>query len=144
MPHRATPNAATTLPSAAEGPVWPPRQPAQPSSIVYDNSFRFVISLVLPDLTYGNVGSDLYHIELTDADGSTVRLTPDGELGQRGPRPLWDLIEQAHDTWTTLGKPSRERFGLSVSAGEQWVWLDDPAGHSWALSPVDRRNPATG
>lgn len=134
MAHRATPDTVATLPPAAEGPSWPPRQPAQPSSIVYDNSFRFILSLVLPGLVYGNVGSDLYHIELIDADGSTVQLTPCGELTQHGPRPLWDLIENAHDTWTNLGKPSREQFGITVTPDRQWVWLDDPRSeYQWRL-----------
>lgn len=137
MAHRATPDTVATLPPAADGPAWPPRQPAQPSSIVYDNSFRFILSLVLPDLVYGNVGSDLYHIELTDADSSTVQLTPDGGLIQRGPQPLWDLIEHTHDTWTTLGKPGRERFGITVIPDRQWVWLDDPRSeHQWRLDTV--------
>lgn len=140
MSHRATPDAVSAQPAAAQHPVWPPRQPAQPSSVVYDNSFRFVLSLLLPDLTYGNIASDLYDIELTDTDGSTVRLTPDGELTQRGPRPLWDLVEQAHDTWTALGRPGRERFGLSATPDEQWVWLDEPdSRHRWPLAVAGQR-----
>ncbi len=134
MAHRATPDAVATLPPAAEGPVWPMRQPAQPSSIVYDNSFRFILSLVFPDLVYGNVGSDLYHIELTDADGSSVLLTGAGELTQRGPRALWDVIEGTHATWISWGKPGRERFGITVMPDRPWVWLDDPhSDHQWRL-----------
>ncbi|HEY0411362.1 MAG TPA: hypothetical protein VGE42_13970 [Candidatus Dormibacteraeota bacterium] len=54
---------------------------------------------------------------------------------QGGPRRLWDEIERAHATWTQLGRPGRDCFGLTVEPdGEQHVWLDDPASeHRWQL-----------
>ncbi|MFJ4717105.1 methyltransferase domain-containing protein [Streptomyces sp. NPDC088785] len=30
--------------------------------------------------------------------------------------------------WEREGRPGRERFGVTVCAGREWVWLDDPGG----------------
>lgn len=48
---------------------------------------------------------------------------------QYGARRLWDEVEAAYMRWLSLGRPGRERFGLTVSAaGDQAVWFDSP-GH---------------
>ena len=39
---------------------------------------------------------------------------------------LWGVLEEAYRRWTELGKPARERFGLTIVDGRQWAWLDDP------------------
>ncbi|MFD0855961.1 hypothetical protein ACFQ07_27225 [Actinomadura adrarensis] len=46
---------------------------------------------------------------------------------QYGSRHLWDEIEAAHGTWVRWGQPGWERFGLTVTAEEQRIWLDRPA-----------------
>jgi protein-L-isoaspartate(D-aspartate) O-methyltransferase len=38
--------------------------------------------------------------------------------------PLWNKLEDAHREWLELGKPARERFGVTVDGARQWVWLD--------------------
>ena len=49
-------------------------------------------------------------------------------------RGLWDEVENLHVRWTELGKPTRERFGLTVARGEHTLWLDDPRGPDrWTL-----------
>ncbi|MFC7330706.1 methyltransferase domain-containing protein [Marinactinospora rubrisoli] len=45
---------------------------------------------------------------------------------QRGPRDLWDEAERAYLTWVGWGRPERERFGVTVDAAGQRVWLDTP------------------
>lgn len=45
---------------------------------------------------------------------------------QHGPRRLWDEVEQAHTWWTQAGRPEMTRFGVTVTAGSQHVWLDEP------------------
>ncbi|MFJ2820765.1 methyltransferase domain-containing protein [Streptomyces toxytricini] len=41
---------------------------------------------------------------------------------------------EALDLWRAEGRPARERFGVTVSAGGQWAWLDDPQGpYVWPL-----------
>lgn len=49
--------------------------------------------------------------------------------------PLWSQIEAAHSRWTTLGEPSRERFGMTATAQRQWIWLDDPGQRIAELPP---------
>ncbi|MDX3384780.1 methyltransferase domain-containing protein, partial [Streptomyces niveiscabiei] len=45
---------------------------------------------------------------------------------QSGPRSLWDEAESAYVWWKGKGEPGFERFGLTVTAGAETVWLDDP------------------
>ncbi|MHA6780681.1 ATP-grasp peptide maturase system methyltransferase [Pseudonocardia saturnea] len=63
----------------------------------------------------------------TDTHGrSTVR--------QGGPAPLWDSLEAAHQEWTDLGAPPRERYGLTVEGEHHTLWLDNPDGpRRWDL-----------
>jgi protein-L-isoaspartate O-methyltransferase len=36
--------------------------------------------------------------------------------------------------WRREGRPERERFGVTVSGGRQWAWLDEPGGpYAWPL-----------
>ncbi|MFB7619834.1 methyltransferase domain-containing protein [Kitasatospora sp. NPDC056181] len=48
------------------------------------------------------------------------------EVYQSGPRRLWDEVDAAYRWWAGRGRPGHERFGLSVTAGGQFVWLDSP------------------
>ncbi|MFL4906812.1 methyltransferase domain-containing protein [Streptomyces sp. MMS24-I2-30] len=57
------------------------------------------------------------------------------EVYQSGPRRLWDEIETAYRWWEEQGKPGFERFGLTVDADGERVWLDQPD----QLVPVRRR-----
>ncbi|WP_274562758.1 methyltransferase domain-containing protein [Streptomyces spiramyceticus] len=59
-------------------------------------------------------------------DGKNARVW------QFGPRRLWDEAEAAFRWWEGEGKPGHERFGLTVNAEGQSVWLDDPA-DSWPV-----------
>ncbi|MER5733116.1 methyltransferase domain-containing protein [Streptomyces sp. NPDC002138] len=51
---------------------------------------------------------------------------------QSGSRRLWDEAASAYAWWTEQGRPGHERFGLTLTAAGQDVWLDDPAG-SWPV-----------
>lgn len=71
------------------------------------------------------------------SDQSWVRLELDGDnVTQGGPRRLWDLIEELFDEWRELGRPGRERFGLTVAADDRHtVWLDAPdSPQTWELA----------
>ncbi|MEU3959348.1 methyltransferase domain-containing protein [Streptomyces buecherae] len=48
------------------------------------------------------------------------------EVDQYGPRRLWDEVQAAHHRWAERGRPGRDQAGLSVVAGQQRLWLDDP------------------
>lgn len=67
-------------------------------------------------------------VVLHAADGSRSEVSPDGEVSWSGPHDLWRIMETRYDTWHALGSPGWDRFGLTVTADRQWVWLDDPAG----------------
>ncbi|MDB5063898.1 MAG: hypothetical protein JWM18_332 [Chloroflexi bacterium] len=59
-----------------------------------------------------------------------------GTITQGGPRRLWDARVALYDQWRALGRPGRERLGLSVhgQCGMQEIWLDDPSsGWRWPL-----------
>ncbi|WP_329398885.1 methyltransferase domain-containing protein [Streptomyces melanogenes] len=44
---------------------------------------------------------------------------------------------EAYELWRREGRPVRERFGVTVTDGGQWAWLDDPRGpHRWPLRDV--------
>jgi protein-L-isoaspartate(D-aspartate) O-methyltransferase len=68
-------------------------------------------------------------------DGSWARHdTRSHTVEQHGPRLLWDQVERFYREWCALGRPSRERFGLTVTTELQWLWLDSPhSGHQWVL-----------
>lgn len=61
-----------------------------------------------------------------------------------------NTISQAHRVWTASGEPEWSRLGMTVTSGDQWVWIDDPqstgaGGRSRASaprSPTSRRSPA--
>ncbi|MFG3494184.1 methyltransferase domain-containing protein [Streptomyces sp. NPDC047928] len=48
---------------------------------------------------------------------------------------------EAYALWQRERRPDRERFGVTVSGGRQWAWLDDPEGpYLWPLgSPPANR-----
>ncbi|KPC61206.1 methyltransferase domain-containing protein [Streptomyces chattanoogensis] len=59
-------------------------------------------------------------------DGGAARVW------QAGPRRLWDEAAAAYRWWEENGRPGPERFGLTVTAEGQSVWLDEP-GCSWSV-----------
>ena len=97
----------------------------------------FAVSVMVPDWRmrrrWIGTGSGMW---LCDVRGdSWVRVYPYGTswmIEQGGPRSIWDEVEEALATWSDLGKPGPDRFGLVVGAdGGQRVWLDTPDGRSW-------------
>ncbi|WP_033258569.1 MULTISPECIES: ATP-grasp peptide maturase system methyltransferase [Kitasatospora] len=69
--------------------------------------------------------------------GSQARTTPNTDGGwtvvQRGPVRLWDRVERAVQQWQTANEPHQERFGITVSAAGQRVWLGAEDGPGWDL-----------
>jgi protein-L-isoaspartate(D-aspartate) O-methyltransferase len=66
-----------------------------------------------------------------------VDVAEDGTatVRQGGPRRLWDLLTETEEMWLRLGRPTAERYGLTVRPdGSQFAWLDDPeSDHRWEL-----------
>ncbi|TCK20944.1 ATP-grasp peptide maturase system methyltransferase [Pseudonocardia endophytica] len=64
---------------------------------------------------------------LLHPDGSWAFHDPQtGQVEQGGPRHLWTRVEEAHELWNRLGRPSRTRIGITVSASVLTVWIDEP------------------
>jgi hypothetical protein len=40
---------------------------------------------------------------------------------------VWDEVEFAYQWWVRKGRPSHDRFGISVGPTGQSVWLDEPS-----------------
>ncbi|OLT36323.1 hypothetical protein BJF79_06715 [Actinomadura sp. CNU-125] len=59
-----------------------------------------------------------------DADRYVVR--------QSGERDLWQEVHDAYQWWDGLGRPTADRWGLTVAPDDQYVWLDAPD------NPIDR------
>ncbi|MBV9141612.1 MAG: methyltransferase domain-containing protein [Pseudonocardiales bacterium] len=126
--HRATPMAPPGGFSVTgeKQPRWPPRTTDLPSSVYYDNDFRFFLDMTIPGLAPGYREGDPHNLTISAPDGSHAQVTPEGNLTQSGPRRLWDDVETSHHTWRSLGAPPRERFGLTVTSQHQTIWLDTP------------------
>jgi len=73
-------------------------------------------------------------VEATDRSWVLIDLERN-RVRQGGPRRLWDALEDLYLLLEHHGRPSRDRFGLTVRPdGRQLVWLDDPdAGPRWEL-----------
>jgi methyltransferase of ATP-grasp peptide maturase system len=85
---------------------------------------------------------------ITTGDGSWAEVTLAADHGvhqvsEGGPRRVWQIIEKAHTLWTILGQPGWNRFGLTATASEQYVWYDHPdSEHRWPLPTPPIPQPA--
>lgn len=72
---------------------------------------------------------DLSDLSWVRFDRNRSRIT------QGGPRRIGDAQEELYALWCRLGRPDRERFGVTVTPERtQFAWLDHPASeHRWAL-----------
>ncbi len=81
-----------------------------------------------------------FDVFLTSADGSWCEVSDHTDnrtrqVWEAGPTPLWRAIENANQLWHELGQPGWDRFGLTATIEQQWVWLDSPNGdHIWPLT----------
>lgn len=75
---------------------------------------RFTVYLVDPE----TVSWASWHIDPREQENGY-------EVRQHGPRSLFTELEAAYRWWQDAGRPDHTRFGLTVSAGAQCVWLDD-------------------
>ncbi|MFI1826648.1 methyltransferase domain-containing protein [Streptomyces sp. NPDC020412] len=72
----------------------------------------------------------VWFYSLTDTSWAVVLFRNGAGLAtvrQAGPRHLWDEVEEALTWWRDAGRPGFERFGLTVTAEGQTVWLDHPS-----------------
>ncbi len=98
------------------------------TDVTSDEAFRFVLSLVAPETVLSWERADdgqVTAVELWGGDAAWARVSG-GTVRQAGPRPLWDAVEAAYALYVENDRPGRERFGLTVTAGGQRIWLDSP------------------
>ncbi|EMF00012.1 ATP-grasp peptide maturase system methyltransferase [Streptomyces mobaraensis NBRC 13819 = DSM 40847] len=100
----------------------------------------FMAQLAMPGARFFSMPADdgtpcTYVLDATDA--SFAVLTPKGDdawnVRQGGPVALWDMLENALDTWRAADSPMPTEFGVTVTEKSQWAWLGAPDGPSWRL-----------
>ncbi|MEU5977912.1 methyltransferase domain-containing protein [Streptomyces sp. NPDC047315] len=106
-----------------------------PQDLLRSPDALFHVGLALPDAWYALVDAD-------DGSGeSTLWILADDRLSwasvdyvpghdayaveQYGPRRLWETVETAYGDWAVRGRPVRDRYGITVTAAGQRIWLDD-------------------
>ncbi|MEU8476693.1 methyltransferase domain-containing protein [Streptomyces hygroscopicus] len=102
--------------------------------VLGDDDAWFAAGVLVPGCQWatGQGPDGAWTLWLADAAGgswASVDYEPDAreyDVRQHGPRRLWTELEAAHTWWTEAGRPARTRFGLTVAAAAQHVWLDDP------------------
>ncbi|MGH2709070.1 MAG: hypothetical protein ACRDJK_12370, partial [Actinomycetota bacterium] len=118
------------------------RPTALSGRVLEDDTFAIFAGLSIPSVwsirRIQPHGESLYLVHRDNASWARLTESPDGEdraVTQGGPRRLWDELELAHDRWLKLGRPTRDRYGVSVSSlGRQSVWIDTPdSEHTWEL-----------
>ncbi len=106
--------------------------------MINSDQAAFAIGLKVPHcaltVELNAFGEDHNVLELDDiTTASWARLdanltSPDKlVVRQLGPRRLWDEAEAAYDWWYAHDKPTLARFGMTVTADTQTVWLDTPS-----------------
>jgi methyltransferase of ATP-grasp peptide maturase system len=146
---RTADGAVTTVPidqavTAVTGPAGGEHVTTPRPDTLADDEFLFFHRIIVPSVM---------RFSLTDDDGAELRclydpptgswarahLADDGaEVTQHGPRRLWSELLGAHTRWTSAGRPSHDRLGLTVHPdGGHLLWVDQPDGpRSWPLAAV--------
>ncbi len=137
---RFMPLRAHRLPSPGPLPkpaAWRETRLSTEEALQPRRQFEFFAGLELPGVRPVREETAAGGIALIHSDGSWVRhrkRSRHHEVAQGGPRALWDIAERAYDEWIGLGKPERDRFGVTVDGEHQTFWLDNPEGRTWPLS----------
>ncbi|HSV67488.1 MAG TPA: methyltransferase domain-containing protein [Mycobacteriales bacterium] len=106
--------------------------------------FRFILQLHDPALqSAGRItrdGIELYSLICIDSSWAEIHTAPGPNdcypIIQGGPRRIVDSTESTAHAWTELGRPSRDRYGLTATTDKQHIWLDHPdSPHFWPLTP---------
>ncbi|NYI96843.1 methyltransferase domain-containing protein [Streptomonospora nanhaiensis] len=100
-----------------------------------DSPARFAVGLRVPGLCqvdfHASDGSGEYTLWFYDGSGAWASLDYVPGAGeyvveQHGERRLFDEVEAAYRWWERNGRPDCERFGATVTANGEHVWLDRP------------------
>ncbi|NEA59549.1 methyltransferase domain-containing protein [Streptomyces sp. SID13666] len=107
-----------------------------PLDVYHDADARFAIasriSGMWPMLVSADDGSEEHTLWLLADDArswASIDYVPNAdvyEVEQYGPRRFWTEVEAAYQWWDGVGRPSRDRFGITVDGAGQRIWLDTP------------------
>ncbi|MBB6172220.1 protein-L-isoaspartate O-methyltransferase [Nocardiopsis mwathae] len=109
-----------------------------PYEPVADFDASFAVGLRVPRMLStvvhdGEVSDGRFTVYLMDPESgswASWRITPETvreyRVRQHGPRSLFDELAAAYAWWLKAGRPEHDRFGLTVTAEGQQVWLDNP------------------
>ncbi|MFE5325910.1 methyltransferase [Embleya sp. NPDC056575] len=109
------------------------------AGVLDDPAFLWAAQLALPGtirLRY-SVASEVTGRWFLHPDGAWAVVESDaagvGRLYEGGTRPLGSNLEAVMASWLSNGRPGLGRYGLTVTARANVVWLDEPGGESWTL-----------
>ncbi|MDQ3762328.1 MAG: hypothetical protein M3460_11760 [Actinomycetota bacterium] len=61
------------------------------------------------------------------------------------PQRLWDRVEEVYAFWQRAGRPAYDRFGITATPIDQYVWCHHPdSEHRWPLPTPTDPQPRTG
>lgn len=112
------------------------RPSALPAAAIANNAFRFLVSMVEPELDWQydlDEDNKPTAVRVWSADGALASLRADGTVSETGPRPLWSRLEDAYRVFIEHDEPGPDRYGFTLDGDEQRVWLNAVDGPSWVL-----------
>ncbi|MYZ36041.1 ATP-grasp peptide maturase system methyltransferase [Streptomyces sp. MnatMP-M17] len=95
----------------------------------------WVAQLAAPSAERMGAGAEQIFWDVSTGSQARTALNSKGgwTVVQRGPVRLWDRVERAVQHWQAAGEPHQERFGITVSAAGQRVWIGTEDGPGWDL-----------
>ncbi|MFC4587443.1 methyltransferase domain-containing protein [Sphaerisporangium corydalis] len=93
---------------------------------IFRSGYGFDVAMAgcLPDVSVATNDGGPFEVWLW-AGGSGAHLSG-SDVRQFGDRSLWDEVEGVFFRWVGWGHPERSRFGMTVTAEGQHIWLDLP------------------
>ncbi|MFD7642027.1 methyltransferase domain-containing protein [Kitasatospora sp. NPDC059795] len=120
-------------------PPLPDTYSSRPCSVaptdLLDDGVHFLLTLALPRAmhryTYDDAG-EITAVHIWQPDGAWAELRC-GIARQSGPRRILDTVETAITAHRAAGRPTRDRYRLTVEAERQWASVADTEGPLWEL-----------
>ncbi|MET7529265.1 protein-L-isoaspartate O-methyltransferase family protein [Streptomyces goshikiensis] len=116
-----------------EEPVTRP-SPVDPARLLGGGHLQdFAIGLQVADISYSHRGEgDGRRVQFVDEAGTSATVVryvdwwEEGAVRSWGPRDLWAEVTAAYTWYEENDRPHLTRFGVTVDADGQQVWLDRP------------------
>jgi hypothetical protein len=132
-------------------PPWCDDEPVKslsqldPTLLQSDPLIGFVAQCPLPEATWGPAiqnGPAAIHLWAPDGSCAAIHCVPSTHgypVSQAGPQQLWNRVEEAYEFWRRAGRPSYDRFGITATPTDQYIWYDHPdSTHRWRLPTPSR------